>query len=364
LFALLILAALWMQPTWKEDMPAQAVHSLLRRPIHALMAGLLIVSLLGVASSLLLTNSGLEAPGLALAVESMVEVPPQHRYSHSGSFILTSVISQAPITAGEWLIGHLSPVIKIVPPESVVPDNTTPQKLAQQGFQMLDQSETTAIVMGLRLAGYQTEVVGKGVKVVTIQADSPAQGLLQSGDVITGLNGKPIRTTAELVDHVKAQDPHATVHVTVDRNQHEMEVAVPLMPPTATNASPRLGITIEPAGVDVKLPFPVKIVPEKIVGGPSAGLMFTLTVYNMVTPQDLTGGRKIAGTGTINIDGTVGPIGGVEQKVAAAEAAGAEYFLSPVENYESARSTARHIKVVKITTAEQAVEFLRSLSPQ
>jgi len=100
------------------------------------------------------------------------------------------------------------------------------------------------------------------------------------------------------------------------------------------------------------------------VGGPSAGLMFTLTVYNLVTPKDLTGGRKIAGTGTIDMDGTVGPIGGVEQKVAAAEAAGAEYFLSPVENYENARAVARHIQVVKIATVEQAVEFLHSLSPQ
>jgi PDZ domain-containing secreted protein len=85
---------------------------------------------------------------------------------------LTSVIPQAPITAGEWLIGHLSPVVKIVPPASVVPDNTTPQELAKQGFQMLDQSETTAIVVGLRLAGYQTEMVGKGVEISTIEFDN------------------------------------------------------------------------------------------------------------------------------------------------------------------------------------------------
>jgi PDZ domain-containing protein len=364
LFSLLILAALLTQPAWEEDQPAQTVRSILGRPLQALVAGLLILSLLGVASSLLLTNDGLEAPGLALSVEPMVEVSPQHRYAHSGSFILTSVISQAPITAGEWLIGHLRPIVKVVPPASVVPDSTTPQELAKQGFQMLDQSETTAIVVGLRLAGYQTEMVGKGVEVVTIQPDSPAQGRLQSGDVITGLNGKPIRITSELVDQIKAQEPHATVHLTIKRNQREMEVAVPLMPPTAANASPRLGITIDSAGFDVKLPFPVKIVPEKIVGGPSAGLMFTLTVYNSVSPQDLTGGRKIAGTGTINMDGSVGPIGGVEQKVAAAEAAGAEYFLSPVENYENARSVARRIKVVKIATVEQAVEFLHSLPPQ
>ena len=112
----------------------------------------------------------------------------------------------------------------------------------------------------------------------------------------------------------------------------------------------------------MQLPFPVQIMPEKIVGGPSAGLMFTLAVYNAVTPTDITGGRKIAGTGTINLDGTVGPIGGVQQKVAAAEAAGAEYFLSPVENYDDARSVARQIKVVKVATVDEALAFLQDLS--
>jgi Lon-like protease len=91
--------------------------------------------------------------------------------------------------------------------------------------------------------------------------------------------------------------------------------------------------------------------------------MFTLTVYNLLQSQDLTGGRKIAGTGTINPDGSVGPIGGIEQKVIAAEAAGAEYFLSPPDNYPAALSAASHIKVVRVATVEQAITFLRSLPP-
>jgi PDZ domain-containing protein len=361
-YALLILAGLWRQPAWKDDAPAQLDQLISRRPIRTLTAGLSILIMLGVASSLLLTNEGLEAPGFALAVESMIHVSPEHRYTHSGSLILTSVVAQAPITAAEWLFGQLSPVVKIVPPARVVPENTTPQEQARQGFQMLDQSTTTAIVVGLRRAGYSADLMGKGVGVVSVQPDSQAQGLLQPGDVITGLNGTSIQTTSELIDQIKAQDPHTTVHLTIERNQHTLEVAVPLMSPTLTNTSPRLGIVIAPAGFDLKLPFPVQIVPEKIVGGPSAGLMFSLAVYNAVTPTDLTGGWKIAGTGTIGLDGTVGPIGGVEQKVAAAEAAGAEYFLSPVENYEDARAVAQHIQVVKIATIDQALAFLHNLS--
>jgi Lon-like protease len=361
-FALLLLAALWLSPigqtTGELHNERHASHPLLR----VLVAGLFSVILLAAAASLLLINNGLEAPGFALAIEPMVRISPEHRYTHSGSLILTSVVAQAPIIAGEWAAGQLSPVIKIVPPASIVPENTTIQEQARQGFRQLDESATTAIVVGLRHAGYSADLIGKGVTVLGIQPDSHAQGVLQAGDVITGLNGLPIQTPNELIDQIKTQDSQAIVHLNILRDQQPLEVTVPLIAPTITNTSPRLGIAIGSARFDVQLPFPVQIVPEKIVGGPSAGLMFTLAVYNAVTPADVTGGRKIAGTGTISLDGAVGPIGGVEQKVAAAEAAGAEYFLSPTENYDAARAVARKIRVVKVATVDEALAFLHGLS--
>jgi PDZ domain-containing protein len=111
----------------------------------------------------------------------------------------------------------------------------------------------------------------------------------------------------------------------------------------------------------VKAPFPVGIVPQKIVGGPSAGLMFALAVDNALSPTDLARGERIAGTGTIDVNGKVGPIGGVEQKVASAEWSGASYFLCPTENYQAALAAVRTTKVVEVATAQQAVDFLRSL---
>ena len=125
-----------------------------------------------------------------------------------------------------------------------------------------------------------------------------------------------------------------------------------------------MGIQIETAGFDYTPPFPVSIETDKISGGPSAGLIFTLSVYNSLISQDLTGGRRIAGTGTIALDGSVGPIGGVKQKIFAAEAVGATYFLCPVDNYADAVSVAKSLKVVKIATVQQAIDFLRSLPPQ
>jgi PDZ domain-containing protein len=202
------------------------------------------------------------------------------------------------------------------------------------------------------------------VQVDAIVPGSHAIGVLQVGDVIVGLNGNPIQTTTDLINAISAQPPAATVHLLVKRAGAEISLEIPLMLPAALGGTPKLGIQIETAGFDYHPPFPVSIETNKISGGPSAGLIFTLTVYNSLISKDLTGGRRIAGTGTINLDGSVGPIGGVKQKIFAAEAVGATYFLCPVDNYADAVSVARTIKVIKIATVQQAVDFLRSLPPQ
>jgi len=359
-FALLLLFGLKGQPAWQWDRPAPNKG----RPLGTLAAALISLFLLAASASLVLTNDGIEAPGLALSVEPMVEVAAQHHYSHAGTFILTSVVSQTPIVAGEWALAKVDPAVRLVPPATVVPDNTTPQSLARQGFQQLDESTAIAAVVGLQQAGYQAQLIGKGAEVVSVLPGSTALGRLQPGDVVTSLNGKPVATTSDLILGIQGLNSEASAQLQIERGEQSQTVVVPLMPPDATNTHPHIGVAIDSAGFTVQLPFEVKITPQKIVGGPSAGLMFTLTVYNSVMPKDLTGGRKIAGTGTISPDGTVGPIGGVEQKVAAAEAAGATYFLSPPENYDAARSVARHIRVVKVATVQQAIKFLQTLPAQ
>jgi len=362
LFVLLVLDGLRI-PAASKDEDTRTEQNTKNRIVRFIVSGILALILLGASSTLLLTNNGLDAPGVALSVESMVNVPAQYRHSHKGTFILTTVISHAPILAGEWFIGQFDPAMVILPPEVVVPKNTTPQEQAKQDYQMLDDSEATAITVGLRLAGYQTQMVGKGTRVVSILPGSHANGILDVGDIVTGLNGTPIQTTSDLIEQVQAQSASGSVRLEVERDQNQMEVTIPLMAPSSTD-SPKIGIAITSAGFDYKTPFPVSIVTQKINGGPSAGLMFTLTVYNMLSIDDLTRGLRIAGTGTINLDGTVGPIGGVQQKVAAAEQVGAVYFLCPADNYADAISVAKSIKVIKIATAQQAIQFLKSLPSQ
>jgi len=365
-FSLMFLLAdgLRIGPAMDEEAATRAEPNLKFRWLR--LPGILLADLimLVVFSSTLMTNNGLDAPGVALSVEPMVNVPAQYRHVHKGTFILTTVISHAPILAGEWMLAKVDPALKIVAPELVVPKNTSVQEQARQGYQMLDDSEATAITVGLRLAGYPSEMIGKGARVESILPESHAKGILQIGDVITALNGEPIQTTDDLIEKVRAQPANSSVRLEVERNLVKMELSVPLLAPASSFDPPKIGIAIDSAGFDFKPPFPVSIITQKINGGPSAGLMFTLTVYNALSEQDLTTGRKIAGTGTINLDGTVGPIGGVKQKVPAAEATGARYFLCPADNYADAVSVARTIKVIKIATVQDALDFLHSLPPQ
>ena len=359
-FAALVVLGLLTRPA----APASAVEHPVparRQPASFLVGLPLILLMAGAGSTLLLTNNGLDAPGAALRVEPMVEVPAQYRHTPKGTFLLTAVFSQAPIPAVGWYLSVITPTVKLLPPEKIAAGQPSPQESARQGFQMLDQSEVVAEAVGVRLAGYPSEITGKGAQVDSLLPESLAKGLLQPGDVITAVNGQPVSSATNLINLVRALDPHASAKLHVVRGSIEADVLVGLLPPLQTGGPPRIGIAIEDAGFDYHLPFPVKIVPQKIVGGPSAGLMFTLTVYNLLSPVDLTGGHRIAGTGTISPDGTVGPIGGVEQKVAAAELVGAEYFFAPADNYADALKAAHRIKVIKVETVEQAVAFLHSL---
>jgi PDZ domain-containing protein len=296
----------------------------------------------------------------------MVRLPEQYTYPPGGSFLLTTVVSQTPITAGQWFLGLLTPAIRLVPPERIVPPDSTPQEIALRNHQMLTDSRQTATAVGLALAGYPATIRGQGVLVTSVLPDSPAKNLLEPGDIITAIDNQPVESTGDLTGYLRdlPAGPPPTVQLRLQRADATASetVSLPLMSPAEPDLPPRIGITIDEAGFDIELPFPVEIVPQKIIGGPSAGLMFALTVYNLATPEDLTGGRIVAGTGTINPDGTVGPIGGVQQKVAGAELAGAEYFLSPPENYQDALAAARRIKVIEVSTAAEAVEFLHNLS--
>jgi PDZ domain-containing protein len=304
---------------------------------------------------------GIYAPGVAVEVEPMIIVPPERLQQHAGAFLLTTVVSQTPITFGQWFFARFNPAFEIVAPERVVPRDVAPQELVRQSFAMLEESEALAVVAAMRLAGYEATIISTAVEVQSVLPESPNAAVLQPGDLIYAIGGMPTPSVDALGAALAQRTAGDRLPVEIERGVERRTVEVTLMPPAEAGVAPRIGIGVRSFGLDLELPFPVSISPQKIVGGPSAGLMFTLTIYNMITPDDLTGGRRIAGTGTIDIDGRVGPIGGVAQKVAGAEAAGAQYFIVPIENYADAQRAARTITLIPVASAQEAIEKLRAL---
>ncbi len=335
----------------------------LRVYLRVSLAYFLIASLLAITLALVPTNNGLKHPGVSQATAPMVQLPRENRHPIAGSFLITTVALQTPILAGQWLYSMWNPAAELVPPERIVPPDTTLQERAQRGYSILEVSKTKAVAVGLTRAGYDVKVSGEGVRIVSLMNNSPSLGILKPGDVIVGIDNQPVLTLPELTTQLALKHPSEQVELQIKGERGREVVAVNLLSPLERGAHPRLGIAIEQAGYDYTFPFPVAVVPQKITGGPSAGLMLALTTYNLVTPEDLTGGRIIAGTGTINLDGSVGPVGSVRQKVAGAELAGAEYFLVPPQHYQEARAAARRIEVIQAGTIEETINFLKSLPP-
>ncbi|HMO58603.1 MAG TPA: PDZ domain-containing protein, partial [Roseiflexaceae bacterium] len=227
---------------------------------------------------------------------------------------------------------------------------------------VLPVTPAQAIVAALRLAGYRAELVSTAVAVQAVLEESPNAVVLQAGDLIVRVGDTPTPSIAALSDALAQQQAGERIVLTLERGGTMQQVNVTLLPPAEGGTTPRIGVSVQNYGLDLDLPFAVQITPQKIVGGPSAGLMFALTIYNMLSPDDLTGGQRVAGTGTIDIDGRVGPIGGVTQKIAAAETAGARYFVVPSANYAEAARAARTITLIPVETMQEAVEKLRSLT--
>ncbi len=365
----LALAVLVIYPLYREPVrwcragraaPVKTASGLLLY-LRASLAILLIASLLGITLTLVPTNNGIKLPGVSPDTAPMFQLPQEHRHPAAGNFLITTVALQTPALAGQWLYALWSPAAELVSPQRIVPPDTTIREMTLSNYRMLETSINTALAVGLARAGYQVKVSGQGVRIVSLIKESPAGGTLQPGDVIIGIDNQPVLTLPELTQQLALKQPFEPVQLQIQRVDGREVVSVNLMQPLEAGAPPRLGIAIEPAGYHYEFPFPVTIVPQKITGGPSAGLMLALTTYNLVTPKDLTGGRSIAGTGTVELEGNVGPVGSVRQKVAGAELAGAAYFLVPRQNYQEAAAAARWIEVIQVDTVEEAIHFLQSL---
>jgi Lon-like protease len=332
-----------------------------RRPLVAAGTVAAIIAVLVIlGGSLIRLPYVLIAPGSASSVERVVKIEGAPTYSHRGQllFLTVSVSSDRP-NAFAVLSGWLDDDTDVVSEDEVLQGRSRAEDARLNKLEMAD-SQMTAKQVALERLGYTVPVTGAGAVVTAVQKRSPADGELRVGDVITAVDGQTVTLAEQLGPIVRSRPSGQPVTFTVDRNGGSTPVTVVSRAAQAGPCEGRAQVGVQTATRSEKFDFPVNVqIDTGRVSGPSAGLAFTLTILDELTPGDLTGGKKVAVTGTIRADGTVGPIGGAQQKAVSGGRAGAKLFLVPTEEVKEARSRADGMKVVGIRSLDDALTELK-----
>jgi PDZ domain-containing protein len=299
------------------------------------------------------------APGQVLEVDHLVKVEEGPRYEARGSFEMVTV-SLGRASVWDALRGWLDGDIDVVGEDQIKPPNVSDQQFTEENRALMTASKEKAQGVAFEALG-EDAIKGDGALVVDVVAGSPADGALAKGDVIVAVDGTAVGLDADAVSRLGARKAGDQVRLTVKTGDVQRDVDVTLAARKDGSGKPLLGVQLQTKGLRIELPRKVSIDSEEI-GGPSAGLAFTLQVLDELTPGELTGGKKVAATGTIELDGSVGEIGGIRQKTAAVLAAKADVFLVPKGEYAAAKRRAgAHLQVVPVETLDDALRALASL---
>ena len=335
-----------------------------RRLARQLLAGGFLVVLIVIAAVLPVPYVTL-SPGPVIdtlgevAGQPLINIDGAPVYATSGQLDLTTVSENGGpgrrISLLEALAGWVRPTVAVLPEGLLYPPDADPAQLEEQNTEDMLESQDAAKVAALRQAGVP---IRSTVVVSEVAADGPSVGVLEAGDVIVDVNGVPVATPENLRDEVTSVQPGDVVRLSIDRDGSEQSVDVTTE--AAADDPDRAVIGVVPTvGYDSDVSVDIEL---DNVGGPSAGLMFSLGIYDKLTRGALTGGRHIAGTGTMAVDGSVGAIGGIQQKLRAADAAGAELFLVPADNCAEALEAAPDgLVLVRVDSLRGATRALRDL---
>ncbi|MGH9125933.1 MAG: PDZ domain-containing protein [Acidimicrobiales bacterium] len=303
-------------------------------------------------------------PGTAQTVQPFISVPKDKLHTDSGKILLVTVFQES-INPFTWIGDKLDHNVEILHVEQLTGNTPASQLNAEDQVQM-ETSTQTAVVVALRRLGYQVNLNGMGAEVDAVVTGTPAAGVLSAGDVITSFDGTPIQSDDQLVTAILMHHPGDTVTLQV-REGTPAKVVTKMMVLASAPANSATPTTHAILGIQAStdempdLPINVSIDPGNI-GGPSAGLAFTLGIIDDLTSGTLTGGKVIAVTGAINPDGTVGDVGGVAQKAVAVTRAGAVAFIVPNVEVKTAEAhVGTRVKVIGVANLEQALQAMGSL---
>lgn len=305
--------------------------------------------------------------------EPVLQITGRKTYPATGHLNMTTVrVTSADYNMNlvEAVYGWLAHDNKVVPHDTLYPDGKTEEQSTQENAEEFSQSQESAKVAALKELDIPVQ---SWVIVSTVLKDSPAEGALHAGDVIKAVDGTTVKAPGDVADLVTKHKPGEKVVFTIvpakaqaaaekeNTTATETEDVTLTTKKSDDDGEDRAIVGIS-AGTDHTFPFTVDIKLAD-VGGPSAGLMFALGIVDKLTPGNLTGGKFVAGTGTIDDAGKVGPIGGIEMKTVGAREKGAQYFLTPADNCAAAaKDTPEGLTLVKVNTMDDAMSALKDIS--
>lgn len=318
-----------------------------------------LVGLLVLAALLLKIPYYAVAPGSAVEVTGLVEVAGGPTFPPEGKVYLTTV-RLGQVTLLQAVQGWLDPTVDVVAQHRVIPPEVPPSRLRDFNLQQMDDSKQRAVGVAFEQLGYDA-IAGAGAEVVQVVDGSPVDGALAPGDVVVGLGGAPVATHHDVLALLAQRQPGEATTIDVVRvaTGEEQTLAIGALGENPDGPERAfLGATLRTLDFRFDFPFQVDIASERI-GGPSAGLAFTLEILDLLTAGELTGGLRVAATGTIELDGSVGPVGGVTQKTAAVNQAGIDLFLVPrAELADAIRLAVDGVAVQPVDTLSDALRAL------
>jgi PDZ domain-containing protein len=310
------------------------------------------------------------APGSALDLvgggdpsSSRISIHGAKTYPTDDQIMLLFVRESARVNVWQWIRASLDPNIDLFK-EQQFTGGLSPEEVQVQSDADMARSQLAAKKVALQAAGF-TVPAAPGVVVLAVEPSRPAASVLRTRDVILAVDGKKLTSPNDLSAAIRAHKPGSVVELTVSRDGKQRKLNV------KTEAGDD-GASIIGVIVSGQYQFPIDVnVDTSQIGGPSAGLAMTLSIFDKLTPGNLAGGKKVAVTGTISEDGSVGEIGGITQKAGSAKAAGADLFIVPActtkaikasceSDLAKAKKRAGSLRVVPVATFDQALEVLRA----
>lgn len=278
---------------------------------------------------------------------------PVHGQLHMTTVAVTRADARTSLAAAVY--AYWAPNRDALPRDSVYDPGKTTEQVRAEERQMMDTSQQDATVAGLRAAHIPVEEVPV---IAAVTLSGPANGQLVPGDLVLAVDGQPISSPQELRSLIQARRIGQPVRLGIERDRRPMDVEVVTVASNQDPERPVLGVQI---GIGYRYSPTVTFGVSHDIGGPSAGVVFALAVFALVTPEDLLRGRSVAGTGEIQPDGHVQAIGGLQEKLAGAEAAGATIFLVPGANCGDLQGVRTKMELIRVDTLDDAINGLRHL---